>query len=588
MARSVSAASPGLGDVLTPEQQELLADEQALLAEVAEALASAGAEASERDALARSIAQLQDLFLLVVVGEFNAGKSAFINALLGQKVAEEGVTPTTARIGVIRHGETLSRKAEAGADLVSAPVPLLRRVAIVDTPGTNAVLREHEALTRDFVPRADLVLFVTSADRPFSESERSFLEAIRAWGKKVVIVLNKADLLETPGERAEVERFVREGAERLLGFAPEIFPVSARRAAKAKEASDAALLEASGLPALEAFVARTLDQTERIRLKLLNPLGVARRLLELTHQTAAERLAELREDVEAVATLDGQLGLFAEDMRRDFRLRIADVDNVLHEFERRGLGFFESTLRLGRVFDLLNESRIRREFERDVVGDMPRELDRRASDLIDWMVGQEFKQWRAVSDLLGRRQSRYEEEMVGRVEPGTPLDERARLLDVVRRAAQRAVESFDAERESLQLAESVRTAVASTAFVQVGALGLGAVLTIAATTSMADVTGILAAGTLSALGLLILPARRRRAEGELREKTERMRRDLRETLAATFDRELQRMVARIQEAVAPYTRYVRAERDRLDGLVSRFGELRSRADALRARVEALR
>jgi small GTP-binding protein len=585
MGRGVS--TPALGDVLTAEQQELLDDEQALLAEVASALPETGAETADRDALQRSIAQLQDLFLLVVVGEFNAGKSALINALLGQKVTEEGVTPTTARIAVIRHGAESGRRPGPDADVVTAPSPLLRRLAIVDTPGTNAVLREHEALTREFVPGADLVLFVTSADRPFSESERAFLEATRAWGKKIVVVLNKADLLDTPAEREEVERFVREGAQKWLGFVPEIFPVSARQAGKARAAGDAALLERSGLPALEDYVARTLDQVDRIRLKLLNPLGVASRLLELGHERAAGRLGELREDVEAVATLDGQLALFAEDMRRDFRMRGADVDNVLHEFERRGLGFFERTLRLGRVFDLLNESRVRREFEKDVVADMPRELDRRASDLIDWMVTQELKQWRAVSDLLGRRQARHEEDMVGRLEPAS-LDERARLLDVVRRAAQLAVDTFDAEREALRLAESVRNAVAGTAMVQVGALGLGAVLTIAATTSMADVTGLLAAGTLSALGLLILPARRRRAEGELREKTERMRRELRETLRSTFDRELERMVARIQEAVAPYTRYVRAERDRLETLVGRIGGLRRSADALRRRVELLR
>ena len=77
---------------------------------------------------------------------------------------------------------------------MKAPVALLRDLQIVDTPGTNAIVREHERLTADFVPRADLVLFVTSADRPFTESERVFMESIRDWGKKIVIVLNKVDI----------------------------------------------------------------------------------------------------------------------------------------------------------------------------------------------------------------------------------------------------------------------------------------------------------------------------------------------------------------------------------------------------------
>ncbi len=80
------------------------------------------------------------------------------------------------------------------------PVEWLRDINIVDTPGTNAVIRRHQEITEDFVPRADLVLFVTSADRPFSESERAFIERIREWGKKVVFVVNKIDILETPAD----------------------------------------------------------------------------------------------------------------------------------------------------------------------------------------------------------------------------------------------------------------------------------------------------------------------------------------------------------------------------------------------------
>ena len=66
----------------------------------------------------------------------------------------------------------------------------------MDTPGTNAIIREHEEITTQFIPRSDLILFVTSADRPYTESERQFLEKIQAWGKKIVLVINKIDILE--------------------------------------------------------------------------------------------------------------------------------------------------------------------------------------------------------------------------------------------------------------------------------------------------------------------------------------------------------------------------------------------------------
>ena len=144
---------------------------------------------------------------------------------------EEGVTPTTSRIGLIRHGPAVAREVTcAGLEVISAPVELLREINIVDTPGTNAVRREHEALTREFVPRSDLVLFVTSADRPFTESERAFLQSIRDWGKKIVVVLNKVDIFERPGEVARGGGVhLRQRARRCSASSPRSSPSPAGR-----------------------------------------------------------------------------------------------------------------------------------------------------------------------------------------------------------------------------------------------------------------------------------------------------------------------------------------------------------------------
>src|SRR5262249_46943197 len=151
---------------------------------------------------------------------------------------------------VLRYGPEETRApAEAAVDVLTAPVELLREINIVDTPGTNAIHREHEAITREFVPRADMVLFVTSADRPFTESERSFLQGIREWGKKVVVVLNKIDILESEADVERVRTFIAEGVRGLLGFAPEVFPVAARDALRAKLQGDAERLAASRFPA---------------------------------------------------------------------------------------------------------------------------------------------------------------------------------------------------------------------------------------------------------------------------------------------------------------------------------------------------
>jgi len=195
-----------LKSILDPAQQEIVRDERRILNDLRSSLIRFGASHENLAPLERSIEQLDELFLLVVVGEFNAGKSAFINALTGEKRMEEGVTPTTAQVTPVRYED----------------------INIVDTPGTNAVIREHEEITSQYVPRADLVLFVTSADRPFTETERVFLEQIRDWGKKVVVVINKIDILAGEKELAEIRAYVADNARRLLGVTPEIFPVSAK------------------------------------------------------------------------------------------------------------------------------------------------------------------------------------------------------------------------------------------------------------------------------------------------------------------------------------------------------------------------
>jgi len=469
--------------------------------------------------------------------------------------------------------------------VITAPVEMLREINIVDTPGTNAVLREHEALTREFVPRSDLVLFLTSADRPFTESERAFLQTIREWGKKVIVVVNKVDILEREEDVREVVRFVAENFRALLGTTPEVFPVAARLALRAKTGEDPGALEKSRFEALEAYVAGTLDQEERVRLKLLNPLGVGLRLLEKHLERTESRLELLRADFETIESIDAQLTLYREDLARDFRFRLADVEKVLLEFERRGMEFFDEMLRIGRVFDLVSQAKLKRAFERDVVADLPKLVEKAVEEVIDWMVSSDVRQWQGVMEHLERRRAHHADRLVGRV-VGVFEHDRASLLEGVQREAQRALESYDRDRESSRLAESVQVAVAGTAALQVGALGLGTLITMLASTTMVDMTGILAAGALSVLGLLILPARRSAAKSELRAKVEDMRGKLMAALTRQFDEELEKSLQRIREAISPYTRFVRAEKQRLGDVREDLRRLRDGLERVRAEVDS--
>ena len=553
-----------LKNILDPAQQDLVREERRILGDLRASLIRFGANDENMAPLERSIEGLDELFLLVIVGEFNAGKSAFINALTGERRMEEGVTPTTAHVTPVRYDD----------------------INIVDTPGTNAVIREHEAITTQYVPRADLVLFVTSADRPFTETERAFLEQIRDWGKKVVVVINKIDILAGERELAEVRAYVADNARRLLGVTPEIFPVSAKLAFRAKT-GEPQLWTASGFEPLERYIRTSLDAAARMQLKLLNPLGVGAALIDRYAIATKERLAALQSDFVLLEDVETQLGVFEADMAREFDGRMATVDNVLLEMERRGHDYFDDTMRIGRVMDLLNRSRVQEGFERQVVADAPQQIEKRVNELVDWIVDQDFRQWQRITRHLAERRREFKDRIIDDDESRPFNDERRRMVETVGRAAQNIVDTYDRRREASLLADGARNAVATAAAAGAGALGLGTLITVAASTAAADVTGIILASVIAAIGFFVIPAKRTRAKAAMREKVADVRARLSTALRVQFQEEIARSTARMRESIAPYSRFVRSEGEKLRETETRLATLRTDLERVRQRVDAM-
>uniref|UniRef100_A0A7S0IE60 G domain-containing protein n=1 Tax=Micromonas pusilla TaxID=38833 RepID=A0A7S0IE60_MICPS len=405
------------GKIIDPTTQALLERERVLLDDAVAFLTESTPSLEEIGLLVEARKGLEELFLLVIVGEFNAGKSSVINAMLGQKALKEGILPTTNEITVLKFGDKpRTEQSKDGFYTQLIPADLLREVNIVDTPGTNVILERQQRLTEEFVPRADLVLFVLSADRPMTESEVKFLSYIRKWGKKVAFVVNKCDRLENQGEVDEVKGFVADNAERLLGVTdPAVLPVSAKAALAAKEKgggeTDFAQLEDYILSFLGAGDKKGKNSGEGLRLKLGTPLQVGTMLFAAAEEILAQERAEAVEELQQAEGVDAAMDKYREAMEADFGAQVQAVRTAMMGAVGRCDDLLDATLRLTNGADLFTtyvlgngaNGAIRERYKKEVLGDSETKLRAAIKEHTGWLARNNDNQLRAYADAVRAR-----------------------------------------------------------------------------------------------------------------------------------------------------------------------------------------
>ncbi|GJP70481.1 hypothetical protein CLOP_g1417 [Closterium sp. NIES-67] len=675
--------------LLDLEGRRIMKAERKLLASLLDLLRAACPDMAEIQLLEDSLARLGEPFLVVVVGEFNSGKSSLVNALLGDAFLKVGVVPTTNEITLLRHHDlspsSLLRARAATAASASAasaaaagsqqgaeagraaaravvgrvaveeqrhpdghmirflPADLLKQMNVVDTPGTNVILERQQRLTEEFVPQADLVLFVLSADRPLTESEVSFLRYIRQWGKKVVFALNKVDALSSPADVREVQAFVTDNVRKLLAVDTVLcFPLASRLALAAKllhaapypfppapspalapssapapldlSAREAAerlrcdpSYQASGFAQLEIFIQQFLEGSsdagaERLRLKLDTPLGVAAALVAgAAGQLAAQAEAAARDD-EALGAVEAQMEGYREAMRSDSLLQRARVAALVREAAGRAEEFVEATLRLGNgdvMLQYLLSPRgagggsvggeeggsgmlpVSKSFQTQIVGTAVADVRRALVEHHVWLASNNARQLASYRDFARTRWPAVPRPQGGADEESDGEAE-GRIPETVG-----ILEGFSPRAAALLLEEEMRESVVG-AVTGVGVAGVAAaVLTGVLQSTLEDLLALTVCTTGGSLNVLTFPQRREAVKGKIRQRAAGLIKRLEAGLEGELQAKLGDLEARIRAELAPYRQAVDDELVRVDTLLTQLQSSTQQLEELRQRVRNL-
>ncbi|HZG38270.1 MAG TPA: dynamin family protein [Nodosilinea sp.] len=291
---------------------------------------------------------INEPFLFVVVGEVKAGKSSFVNALLEAGVCATDIEPCTDSIQQIVYAETeFTEQVEPSLRKIGRPIPILRDISIVDTPGTNTVIAEHQIITERYIPNSDLTFFVLFAKNPYQKSAWDFLDFVSAeWRKKVVFILQQADLLRPADLETNIER-VKEYAYQKQIKAPMIFPTSAALEQEGDLAN-------SGFAPVRQYIQTMVSSGESYKIKLRSVSQTTQQIIDLLNgdvkalnlQLASDRATaqSIRSKIDAgrgrsryeINTLADRLAaryeIISARIKRDFRESLSVLTVVRRSF----------------------------------------------------------------------------------------------------------------------------------------------------------------------------------------------------------------------------------------------------------------
>ena len=529
--------------------------------------------------------RIREPFLFVICGEVKAGKSSFINALLGtgEEVAKVAPQPMTDTVQQILYGEE-QRTVEVSEHLkrIYLPVDILAEIAIVDTPGTNTIVEHHQEITERFVPGSDLVVFVFEAKNPYRQSAWEFFDYIHGdWRRKVIFVLQQKDLMPEADLAVNVEG-VREQARKKGVDDPTVFAVSALRELEGKR-------EESGFDELFAFIRANITGGKAGGLKVLNSLDTAEQMLGRVEEGLSERRRAYEADVAFRAEVAQTLDRHAHQAERQTETL---TENLLNAYDRntaarrdelaRGISFPALLKRavVGLFSDEAGTKQWLASFAGSMQADLQRDLSARLKEGVDDLADSLQNMTQTVHVLV--REKALQLPSGDDVFFSEVSDKRAAILLELQEAFDRFINRTENFEGRELFAEGQK--LSGNLLAGGGVAVIGAVLAAVTQAAVFDITG----GVLTTIGLafagVTTAVKRRQVLREFDDELARGRAQLEEEVKRKLTAYAALIRERIESHFATLDAHLAKEREVTEALAARVAGLRERLVGIRGGV----
>jgi GTPase SAR1 family protein len=517
-------------------------------------------------------------FLFVVVGEIKSGKSSFVNALLQADICRVDPAPCTDVIQQIVYApEKTETEINPYLHRVGLPVDILKQIAIVDTPGTNTIIRYHHEITERFIPNSGLVLFVFPAKNPHTYSAWKFLDFIKEeWQKRLVFILQQADLTTEEELRVNTRKVEEYAAEHGIE-APKIFITSAKWEQEHNPRS--------GFEEIRVFIRETVTGGRHFYLKLSSVLDSAEQVLRKVYEALKLLLKELELDKLLTGKIEQRLVAGKDNTQKDIHYL---VDRLLEQYDRtveQVKADFEDGFSILTLFKRALRSTFTRnkpikawldglqtQFEEALITsfeDIAREgaihFTATLRDLND-----------SIAEELGNAEN-YRSNIEGRVIDFGHKREEV-ITDIRNKVKEMAQTDFKTETLAANPAHMSSQLISGSALTLVGALLLMTHVT------LLDITG----GILTGLGILIaggvLVVKKNKIMSEFNRTLAEARKRLKEELTAKLTAKFDLVHANIRRSVEPFFNYVSDREQKIGPLMAQGEDIQKRILDLTKRI----